>query len=177
RGARRCDGRSVAQRVPLSDEEERSRRCATHARDLTRGIRLAHGHQGCGARRARASKDMWRIDTDLNAVWAHGTEMSHRNQSVVLVQSQHNIINSTNTGNALDDCVEHRPHVCRRAADDAEHLGSCRLMLQGLPQVCIALLEFLEQSHVLYSDHRLVGKGFEESDLLIGKWTHLIASN
>ena len=35
---------------------------------------------------------------------------------------------------ALDDGVEHRLHVGRRAADDAEHLGGRRLMLQRLAQ-------------------------------------------
>ena len=40
-------------------------------------------------------------------------------------------------------CIEHRLHVRGRAADDAEHLGRCRLMLQGLAQFCVALLHSL----------------------------------
>ncbi len=57
--------------------------------------------------------------------------MSPRNHSVALAESQHHVINPTNPRRALDDGVEHRLHVRRRAADDAEHLGRCRLMLQA----------------------------------------------
>src|SRR5262249_46726402 len=44
-----------------------------------------------------------------------------------------------NACGALDDGIKNRLHVGRRAADDAEHLGRCSLMLQRLPQFCIAL--------------------------------------
>ena len=99
--------------------------------------------------------------------------MSPRNHSVPLAESQHHIINPTNPGGALDDGVEDRLHVRGRAADDAEHLGRCRLMLQGLAQFCVALLEFLEQPHVLDGDDRLVGEGFEKRDLFVGERTDL----
>ena len=104
---------------------------------------------------------LWLINTDLDAANGYGTKMSPRNHSVPLAESQHHVINPTNPGGALDDGVEDRLHVRRRAADDAEHLGRCRLMLQGLAQFCVALLEFLEQPHVLDGDDRLVGEGFE----------------
>ena len=60
--------------------------------------------------------------------------MSPENLSYPLPESQHHVINPANPGGALDDCIEHRLHVSRRAADDAEHLGRCRLMLQRLAQ-------------------------------------------
>ena len=103
--------------------------------------------------------------------------MSPRNHSVPLVESQHHVINPTNPRGALDDGVEDRLHVRGRAADDAEHLGRRRLMLQRLAQFRVALLQFLEQSDVLDGDDRLVGKGFEQRDLLsvkgrtsVGEW-------
>ena len=34
--------------------------------------------------------------------------------------------------------------------------------------------KFPEQSHVLDSDDRLVGEGFQESDLFIGEWPNLV---
>ena len=92
-------------------------------------------------------------------------------------ESQQHVIDPTNPGGALDDGIEHRLHVRRRAADDAEHLGRCRLMLQGLAQFCVALLQFLEQPHVLDGDHRLVGEGFKQLDLLLGKRPNLRAAN
>ena len=60
--------------------------------------------------------------------------MSPRNYNVTLTQSQHHVIDTANLSCALDDCVEDRLHIRRRAADDAEHLGGGGLMLQGLAQ-------------------------------------------
>ena len=66
--------------------------------------------------------------------------MSPQNHSVALAESQQHVINPANSRSALDDGIEHRLHVSGRAADDAEHLGSCRLMLQRLAQFCVARL-------------------------------------
>ena len=89
--------------------------------------------------------------------------MSPRNHRVTLVKSQHHVIDPTNPRGALDDGVEHRLHVRRRAADDAEHLGRRRLMLQRLAQFRVALAEFLEQPHVLDGDDRLSRRRFREA--------------
>ena len=86
-------------------------------------------------------------------------------------EPQHHVINPANPRSALDDGVEHRLHVGRRAADDAEHFGRCRLMLQRLAQFRVALAEFFEQADVFDGDDGLVGESLEERDLLIGKRT------
>ena len=93
--------------------------------------------------------------------------MSPRNHSVALVESQHHVVNAANPRRALDDGVEHRLHVGGRAADDAEHLGGRRLMLQRLAQFCVALLNLFEQADILDRDHCLVGEGFEKFDLFV----------
>ena len=103
--------------------------------------------------------------------------MSPRNHHVPLAESQHHVIDPTNPGRALDDGIEHRLHVRRRTADDAEHLGGCGLMLQGLAQFCVALLDFLEQSHVFNGDHGLISEGFEQFDLLVREWTYLCSTD
>ena len=90
--------------------------------------------------------NLWIIDTDLLADIRYGTKMSPQNHNVSLVESQHHVINPTNSGGALDDGVEDRLHVGRRAADDAEHLGRRGLMLQRLAQFRVSLIEFLETS-------------------------------
>src|SRR5262249_29124084 len=104
------------------------------------------------------------IKTDLFAPNGdgYGTEMSPHNQSVGFTKSQMYVIDATHFGGALDDSVEDRLHIRRRAADDAEHLGRCRLMLQRLAQFSVAFLQFFEQPHVLDRDHGLVGKSFKE---------------
>ena len=75
----------------------------------------------------------WVVNTDLDAAdgYGYGTKMSPRNQTVPLAESQQHVIDPTNPGGAFDDSIEHRLHVRRRAADDAEHLGRRRLMLQA----------------------------------------------
>ena len=70
---------------------------------------------------------------------------------------------------ALRRCIEHRLHVGRRAADDAEHLGCCGLMLQRLAQLCVRSLNFLEQAHVFDRDHCLIGESLKKLDLLISE--------
>ncbi len=68
--------------------------------------------------------------------------MSPHGHHVPFAQPQHHVINPANLRRALDDGVEHRLHVRRRAADDAEHLGGRRLMLQRFAQFRVALAEF-----------------------------------
>ena len=108
---------------------------------------------------------MWLINTDLDAANGYGAKMSPRTMHVPLLKSQHYVIDPTNPRGALDDGVEHRLHVRRRAADDAEHLGRCRLMLQRLAQFCVALAEFFEQSHVFDGNYGLIGESLEKRDL------------
>ena len=103
--------------------------------------------------------------------------MSPRNHTVSLVESQHHVIDPTNPRGALDDGIKHRLHVRRRAADDAEHLGRCRLMLQRLAQFRVALAEFLEQADVLDSDDGLIGEGLEQRDLFVRERTDFGAAN
>src|SRR5215471_10557219 len=107
------------------------------------------------------------INTDLGPSDGYRSKMSFRNQNIPVAESQHHIINPTNPRGAFDDGVEDRLHVCRRAADDAENLGRGRLMLQGLSQLCIALLKFFEKSYVLDGDYGLVSKSLEQRDLLL----------
>src|SRR5215470_898036 len=121
--------------------------------------------------------EIWLINANLNASDGKGAKMSAGSHYVFFAQSQNDVIDPANLCGALDDGVEDRLHVRRRAADDAEHLGRCRLMLQGLTQFRVALLDLLEQSHVLDGDDGLVGKGFEKGDLLFGERTDLQTSN
>src|SRR5262245_49862905 len=99
--------------------------------------------------------------------YGHRTKMSPNDLHAPFNEPQYYVINPTNSGGALHNRVKHRLNICRRATDDVEHLGGRCLILKGLAQFCIALLQFLEQPHVFDGDHGLVGEGFEEFDLLI----------
>src|SRR5262249_15125091 len=117
------------------------------------------------------------VNTNLSAGNGNWTKMSPCNHHLILAESQRYIIDPTNPRRALNDGVEHRLHIRGRAADDAEYLTRCRLMLQRLAQFGVALLQFLEQSHIFNRNHRLVGESFEESYLLFAKGSNLRAAN
>ena len=51
------------------------------------------------------------------------------------------------------------------------------LLLQRLGQLAVARLHLLEQPHVLDGDHRLVGEGLEQLDLLVAERAHLGAAD
>src|SRR5690349_14536091 len=97
-------------------------------------------------------------------------------QSVSLLKSQEHVINTTNTGGALDDGIEYRLHVGGRAADDAKHLGRRSLMLQRLAQFRVALAEFLKQPHVFDSDDSLVSECLKQRYLLLSERPDLRAA-
>jgi len=119
----------------------------------------------------------WFVDTDLYYVNGYRTKMGPRKRNVAVDHSQHHVIDSTNSCRALDDGIEHRLDIGRRAADDAEHLGCSGLMLQRLAQFCVALAEFFEQAHVLDGDDGLSGEGLQKFYLLIGKRADLDPAN
>src|SRR5262249_52549354 len=118
----------------------------------------------------------WLINTNLGLPNGDGAKMSPQNRSAPLVEPEHYIIDPTNSCGALDNCVKYRLHVGRRAADDTEHLGCCRLMLQRLVQFSVALLDLLEQPNILDGNDRLVRKGFQKFNLSIRERTNLICS-
>src|SRR5262245_53466704 len=120
---------------------------------------------------------MWLINTDLDTTKRYRPKMGSLNHNVLLPESQKHIINPTNPCGALDNGIKHRLHVRGRTADDAQHLRCRRLMLQGFAQFCVALLDLLEQPHILNGDYGLVGEGFEEGDLLVREGTDLGAAN
>src|SRR5215467_14274824 len=103
--------------------------------------------------------------------------MRPHNHSVSLAESECRVIDSTNAGGALHDCIEHWLHVGRRAADDAEHFGRCSLMLQGLAQFSVSFLQFFEQTNILNRNYCLIGKRFEQLNLSLGERTNLCAAN
>src|SRR5690242_1767415 len=111
----------------------------------------------------------WVISTDLHTDMRYRTKMSACNHSVSVAEAQYHVIDPTNFCRAFNDGIEDRLNVCRRAADDAEDLRRCRLMFQRLTQFCIALLNLLEQSHVLDCNHRLICESYQKRNFLFGE--------
>ncbi len=69
----------------------------------------------------------------------------------------------------LDEGVEHRLQIERRAADRLQHLAGRRLLLQRFRQLVVAYLYLREEPHVLDRDHGLAGEGLQERDLHIAE--------
>ena len=53
--------------------------------------------------------------------------------------------------------------------DGAQHLAGGRLLGEGVGQLGIPCLQFLEQSNILDRDNGLVGEGLQKCDLVVGK--------
>src|SRR5262245_18013483 len=66
--------------------------------------------------------------------YGYRTKVSTENHCVPLAESQHCVIDPTNPCCALDDGIEDRLHVRRRATDDAEYLRRSCLMLKRFAQ-------------------------------------------
>jgi len=63
-----------------------------------------------------------------------------------------------------------------RRAQLVAHAGEeLRLVLAGLLELAVLVLNLFEQPHVLDCDCCLVGKGGDQLDLLVGKRSHLAA--
>src|SRR5262249_40821192 len=63
----------------------------------------------------------------------------------------------------LDERLQHRLEIERRATDDLEHVGGGGLLLKRFAQL-------VEQARILDRDHRLVGEGGYKFDLLFREW-------
>ena len=67
----------------------------------------------------------------------------------------------------LRNRLEHRLHIVGRTGDHLQDVGGRGLPLQRL-------LRLVEQPHVLDGDHRLVGEGLQQLDLLLGERPDLL---
>ena len=77
---------------------------------------------------------------------------------------------------AFGDHVEHRLNIGRRPTDDVEHFADRGLIFERFLHLARARVHVLEQPHVLDRDHRLVGEGRDQIDLLGREWTHVRAA-
>ncbi|MGB7670831.1 MAG: hypothetical protein WBM31_07100, partial [Pseudolabrys sp.] len=69
----------------------------------------------------------------------------------------------------LDQRIEHRLQIERRATDDLEHVGCGRLLLEGFTQL-------IQQARILDGDDGLGSKSRYQIDLLLGKRFNRIAT-
>ena len=75
----------------------------------------------------------------------------------------------------LDQRIEHRLQIERRAADHLEHVGGRGLLLQRFREVAGLRLHLVEQPHVLDRDHGLVGEGLQQLDVMVGEGAGLLS--
>src|SRR5262245_17810744 len=83
-------------------------------------------------------------------------------KNIAVALEQPRVIRLAKARRRLDERVEDRLQIERRAADDLEHIGGGGLLLQRFAQL-------LEQACVLDGDDGLVGEAGDQGDLLIGE--------
>src|SRR5437764_585874 len=77
-----------------------------------------------------------------------------------------------NLGGIFQHSLENGVQFARRRANDTQHLGSRRLLLQRFGEIGGALSQFIEQPRVLDGDHRLVSEGGNQFNLPLGEWAN-----
>jgi hypothetical protein len=116
----------------------------------------------------RASGDIVTVNRALFAkndgYWAM---MCFVTQVIAFFQINDSIIGVAKLAGTLDNGIEHRPDVGRRGSDDAQDIGAAGLVGEGFREIAGALLDLVEQTHILDRDHGLVGEGGDEIDLLL----------
>src|SRR5271169_953745 len=80
------------------------------------------------------------------------------------------LISLAQPGGSLDECIQYRFEIERRAAYGLEHVGGGGLLLKRFPQL-------LEQPGVLDSDDGLSSEVRQQRNLLVGERSHLLAVN
>ena len=167
-------------------------RHATNVRIAARRRRHATYDSGSGSARTSATVDRLSCLTTrsmaapaspgetgsrLHAISANagGVPLQRATAQNLAVAERHRVPNlaSQMPRRILQHRLEHRLQFARRAADDLQHLRGRRLLLQRLGQIARARLHLVEQPHVLDRDHRLVGEGRDQLDLLVGERLHV----
>src|SRR5262249_39672561 len=103
-----------------------------------------------------------------------GPEMELFRSLVVLVNDT--TIGSRELDSMAHNRAEHSLEVESRT-DRLTDLTQCPQLVDGLRKVTGSCFEFLEQANVLNGDYRLIGKGFQKRDLLLGERSHLDSPN
>ena len=192
----------VGERLDLASASRRSRRSArppaASARPGRSGIparaalpasgdvRLGSGCRGCG--RPLRSQD--RAADDVSGVGTSGcTRRTTSRASAVTPWSAAKWTSSPSNRRQHASSASHSRAALSTMASKtgwrsvgelemtAQDLRGRRLLLQRLGQLAIARLQLLEQPHVLDRDHRLVGEGLQQLDLLVGERAGLSSAN
>src|SRR5262249_17673403 len=93
----------------------------------------------------------------------------------VFLPSYRGVVGATKAASRFNERLQHRLEIKSRAADDLEHVGSSGLLPKRLAQLLRARLYLIEQPPIPYCNHRLVGKGCDEFNLLVGEWPHCVS--
>ena len=97
------------------------------------------------------------------------------NEVVAIFQRYQGIVGLAKPAGTLDDGLENRPDIRRRGGDHAENVAAAGLVSQRLGKIARLRLHLVEQTDVLDGDHRLVGEGRGQFDLLGGERTRFRA--
>ncbi len=107
----------------------------------------------------------------------HRAVVRDKTQLLALHPQHHDIECLAQLGYTARNHVEHGLYVGGRARDDVQNRTRRGLLGERFGHFAVARLEVLEQAHVLYGDHGLIGECLEELHLSVGEAAHLIPAD
>src|SRR5262245_65884470 len=94
--------------------------------------------------------------------------MKHKARDAIDYLRQSSKICFTYSGRIAQNCVEHRSQFTGRARDNFEYFRGRGLLLKRLAQLS-------QQARILDGNDGLSSKILHQLDLLVGKWSYLLA--
>src|SRR5271165_2974112 len=79
------------------------------------------------------------------------------------------VLSLADSSRRLDQSLQHRLQLGSRLADDLEYVAGRGLIFERLLQIAGAPPQVVEKARILDGDHRLVGEGSDECNLLLGE--------
>src|SRR5262249_37427367 len=109
-------------------------------------------------------------DRQFDEINWHWPVMSPKNQRITLAQAYCRIVCVAQLRRGCDQRIEHLFQFEGRAADDLDHVGGRGLLLKRFAQL-------VEQPRVLDGDDGLLREIADKFNLLLRKWSYLLAVN
>src|SRR6266568_5260029 len=122
----------------------------------------------------RASRNPAAPNRPLGKVHWDGAVMCSDMKLVMLTQENNRIIGLAKPASTFGESPQDGLDIGRRSCNHAKYLARRRLLFERFTKLATTRLHLVEQTNILDCDHRLVGEGSDQLDLLISEWRYYL---